>query len=168
MESGSFITGTIIIVVLLIPFILLYQNTKKRKNKIRRALLDFAVQKKCTIMHCDIWNDTAIGVDEESKNIFFYKKIKDSETSIHVKLQEIQKCRVINNSRVIKNDSGNYTIIDKLALGLTPTDKAVSEIQLEFFNAQSEFSALSDELELCNSWNEVINDCIVEINTMKK
>lgn len=164
MESGSFITGTIIIVVLLIPFILLYRNTKKRKNNIRRSLVDLAAQKKCTIMHNDIWNDTAIGIDEESKNIFFYKKIKETETSVHVKLQDIQKCRVINSSRVIKNDSGNYTIIDKLALGLTPTDKAAPEIQLEFFNAQSEFSALSDELELCNSWNEVINDCIREIN----
>ena len=159
MDSGSLITGGIILLILIIPFIFLGSSVKKRKKKILSALEGLAQKNNCKITKYDVWNDTAIGLDETAKSVFFYKKIKMNEIFIPIMPDQFQKSRVANSSRVIKNEAGNYTVIDRLELVLTPREKGVPETILEFFNAGSDFSSLSEELELSSTWNETINNC---------
>ena len=49
MDSGSLITGGIILLILIIPFIFLGSSVKKRKKKILSALEGLAQKNNCNI-----------------------------------------------------------------------------------------------------------------------
>jgi hypothetical protein len=90
--------------------------------------------------------------------VFFFGKTNEYETSKHINLVEIQKCRIINTPRTISNTNGNFKMVDKLEIAITCRDNSKAEIVLELYNAGHDGLTLAGELHLTEKWCKIVND----------
>ncbi|MCC6754323.1 MAG: hypothetical protein IT266_10120 [Saprospiraceae bacterium] len=161
MDLGTTITGIIILLICIIPFVIMYLNNQKREKKLLQELSTFAERNNCKISQHELWNNNSlIGIDETANMIFFIKKLKGNEIMQQINLTEIQKCRVINSGRTVSNKNGSHKVVDKLDLAFTFHDKNKEEIIVEFYNADYDSLTLSGELQLVEKWCKIINDRI--------
>jgi len=79
----------------------------------------------------------------------------------------IQKCRVINSSRVVTNNETNHTVIDKLELALTSPDAKIADTMLEFYNTNRDNLFLNGEQQLTEKWAAIVNENIAGIPQRK-
>ena len=108
----------------------------------------------------DIWGNAAVGIDKTANIVFFTKKIKETEVAQQISLAEIQKCRVINITKIDSSQNDNFKMIHKLQLSFANRDKAKTETILEFYNADEDGLNLTEEVQLVEKWCRIINDRI--------
>lgn len=159
MDSGTLIIGTIIIAICILPFILIGNSIKKRKKQLLQSLSGLARQKNSKITHYELGADLAIGMDESTDFLFFFRRVKDKEIEQHIDMKTIQNCKVLNTSRTIRNSKESYQLTDKLELCISPKVKNRPEIILEFYNSDENLQ-LDGELQLIEKWAKVVNDKI--------
>lgn len=168
MDLGTTIVGIVIILICIIPFALMSINNKKKEKKLLQGLSALAERNSCKISRYELWNNSTIGIDDTSVTIFYTRKSKDNETSQQINLAEIQKCRVINSNRTVSNKEGNFKVVEKLELAFSFQDKTISEVVLEFYNADHDSLTLMGELQLVEKWCKIFNDKISEMTKQKK
>lgn len=156
---GSAIFGAIIIILCIFPFILLSRNRRKKKKKYLMALSEMASEKGGKIDHYEIVGNLSIGIDKTNKFLYFRNSIEDPATHKIIDLNTIQRSRVINKSRIMRNEDGRQKIIDRLQLGFIPLSKNQPEIKLEFYNSDISIR-LYGELESIEKWSELVNDLV--------
>lgn len=160
MDSSTIIIGLIMVAVCSLPFILSGRNRTKSEGEIKNSIFELAQKNNTSILQNDFWFKTAIGINTNSNELFFYRKIKDVETSEIIKLNEYQKCRVIK-----LNDNSNH--IELLQIVLVPNSSNKAETVLEIYNA--EFSPqLNNEVKIIEKWSKLINDSINTSTKIKK
>ncbi len=159
MDSGTLIIGAIVIAICILPFILIGNSIKKRKNKLLHSLSGLAAQKESKITQYDLGSDLVIGLDENTDFLFFFKRLKEKEISEQVYLKDMQNCRFINTSRTVRNKNESYQVTDKLELCISPKAKNRPDIILEFYNSDENLQ-LGGELQLAEKWAKIVNDKI--------
>lgn len=164
MDLGSALMGAIAIIICVLLYILLNRNKKKREKLFLQPLLKMAAQNNCQIHKHEIFGNFAIGMDETKNFVFFHKLANDEVIEQSVDLGEIQSCKVINTSRMLKSrDGGSQKVIDRLQLSFIPLTKTKPGIKMEFFNSEVSIR-LNGELQLIEKWSKLIND---HLNHMK-
>lgn len=166
MDFGT-IFGLIFVVICILAVVLVNSNKKKKKNQFIQTLFDFAEKSNCRISEHDLWNNTLIGIDKDSHKLFFIRKIADNAVSNEIDLSGIQKCRVINSSRIVTNGDNNQNVIDKLELAMTSRDVKIADTILEFYNTNRDNLFLNGELPLTEKWAEIVNSNIAGITQRK-
>ena len=157
MDLGVTLTGVIIVLLCIIPFVIMSQNSKRKKQKKLQNLFDFAAKNQGNITQYDLWHKSSIGLDETNNTIFFVRTLQDKAITQVVKLEDIQKCQLINTSRALNDQDGHLKVIDKLELAFTPRDKQQAVIVLEFFKVDSDSLTLTGELQLAEKWTNLAN-----------
>ena len=160
MDIRTAITGIIIILICIIPFVIMRIKRRKREKQLLKEFFTAAERNNCKISQHESWNNSLIGIDETANVIFFTKKLKENDISLQINIDEIQKCRVINSNRTVSNANGNFKVVDKLELAFSFHDKIKGEIIIEFYNADYDSLIFSDELQLVEKWCKIINDAI--------
>ena len=79
----------------------------------------------------------------------------------------IQKCKVINSSRIVANGDSTHNVIDKLELALTSPEARTADTNLEFYNTNRDNLFLNGELQLTEKWAEIVNNNIAGIKPKK-
>jgi hypothetical protein len=156
MDMGSIITGVVIIAICIIPFVLLGGGGKKRKKQLLQALSNIAEKQNSKITQHDICGEFAIGLDETTNILFFYKKVKEKETAQYVLLSNIQSCKAVTTNRTSKDKGVSHSAVAKFELVLTPVDKNNTDIRLELYNAEDSMQ-LSGELKMMQKWEQTVN-----------
>ena len=157
MDLGVTLTGVIIVLLCIIPFVVMYQFSKNRKQKKLQNLFDFAAKNEGNITQYDFWHKSSIGLDETNNTIFFIRTLRDKEITQAVKLEDMQKCQLINTSRTLNDQDSQIKLIDKLELAFTPRDKQQDMIVLEFFKVDPDSLTLTGELQLAEKWTNLAN-----------
>ncbi|MFN8348746.1 MAG: hypothetical protein U0X91_27345 [Spirosomataceae bacterium] len=158
MDLGATVVGIAIIVLCCIPFILISRNSRRRKQALLQGLNDFAKKNNGQISRSDIWNKSAIGIDDTSHRIFFTKETKEGEVRQMIPLAEVQKCRVATSGRITGQTAVNHKVIEKLELVFTHSERKTTETVLEFYSIDSDSLTLTGELQLAEKWCKMIND----------
>ncbi len=156
MELGSVLSGAFIMVVCALPFIMMSNNRKKKEKQLLQSLTDLAIQNNCRIDQHELLGNFVIGIDESKNFVFFYRQVKDKETTQAIDLDKIERCKVINTSRKVKHDGKSQEVLDKLELSFLPAAKDNPEIKLEFFNTDVN-SQLYGELQSIERWSKFVN-----------
>tara|TARA_R110000868_G_scaffold243515_1_gene499525 strand:- start:621 stop:1112 length:492 start_codon:yes stop_codon:yes gene_type:complete len=156
MDQGSTIIGLIILALCIIPFIIIRRNKIKRERLMLKSLTDLANLHNCKINEHELCGDYAIGIDKLKNYLFFYKKMKDKETTQFINLESINSCKILNSSRTIKNKQEKYHVIDRLSLSLKPNLEHKKEQILEFFNSDYN-SQTYGELQSIEKWLKLVN-----------
>lgn len=155
MDTGTIITSVLFLAVSIMPFVLVRRSVKRKEKRLQTLLKNLAEEQQCQITLYDIGNDFAIGLDEKTNMLFVYSKNKDTEQKTHVDLQKIRECKLLNTKRAISNTADHEMIIEKLELILTGDN--ANQTVIEFYNADH-FRQLSDELQLIEKWNKLMNN----------
>ena len=162
MDFGTII-GLVLLLIIVLAVVIVNSNKKNKKKQFVQTLFDLAEKSKCKISEHDLWNNTLIGIDKEAHKLFFIRKTADNAISNEIDLIGIQKCRVINSSRVVTNNETNHTVIDKLELALTSPDAKIADTILEFYNTNRDNLFLNGELQLTEKWVAIVNENIAGI-----
>jgi hypothetical protein len=152
MNSGTTLIGIIALAICIIPIFLLRIKNRRKEQVLKNALFAEAEKKAGVISQYDIWAETMIGIDQTAGMLFFLRKGKIQS----IRLSDVEQCRLLNTSRTEQNNRGNYTVIDLLALIFVLKNTPKSEIQFEFYNAESDSLILSEELQLVEKWHKLI------------
>jgi len=166
MNFGT-IFGLVILIIIILVVVIANNNKKNKKKQFVQTLSDLAEKSNCTISEYDLWNNTLIGIDNAAHKLFFIRKTAEISVNNVIDLQGVQKCRVINSSRVVTNNETNNTVIDKLELALTSPDIKIADTLLEFYNTNRDNLFLNGELPLAEKWAAIVNTNIADIRQRK-
>ncbi len=157
MDAGTVIMGVVAIATFVLPFLWLSNVRKKAEKKILTSLTDFAAGHNSNISRSEILGDMAIGLDEQSNRLFFYKKSGDAAVKQHVELAAIKNCEVIKTSRPFSDNDGMHKVIEKLDLSFSPAAGNQPAIVLEFYDANKTIQ-LTGELQLVERWAKWVDE----------
>ena len=145
-----------IVAVIGLPFIL-YSLYKKQKNK--EFLKDFmriAENEKLTVSHKEIWaNCYIIGIDNYAKKILYTNKRNGKQESTVIDLFQVEKCRIANINRTVKNLNGSSSPSDRLELVFTFKNSTPEKV-LEFYDS-TEFMPSEKEITCIDNWSTIVN-----------
>ncbi len=156
MDLGASFVGMIVILICIIPFILISINNRKKDEKLRLKLFDFAQRSNFVVTRYDLWHHSSIGIDDQNEVIFFTRTVKEQAFLQQINLSEIQKCRVIITRKTASSSGG----IEKLELAFTYQNKQKQDVFVEFYNAAYDSLTLSGELQMVEKWGKIVNDKI--------
>jgi len=163
MESGTTITGIILLLIFVLPIVFLNRKRKKDGKQFSSELFDFASKNNCKISEHELWNNTALGMDKEKHQLYFIKNAANNKIKYKIDLLEIQKCRVVNTIRNIKYKGETHKVIDRLELAFIFRDKNKPEVFLEFYNTDVDSATLSGELQLIEKWFKIVDEQLGQV-----
>jgi len=165
MDSGTLISGGTFIFFCIILFVVINRNKQKREKQFLLPLYALAEKDNCKISKFDIWNNSVIGIDEVRNFVFVIKKTIDNETSQRINLAEIQRCRLIEASRITGPKEGNLKACDRIDLAFISYNKNTPDYIVEFYNSNTDRLTLTGELQLAEKWCEIVN---IKISVLAK
>ncbi len=157
MDFGTFITGAIIIVICVVPFILLGRSGRKRKKQLLQTLRSLAEKRRGKLAQHDFWADSAIGLDEQANFLYFIRGGNGQDQIQEIDLANIRQCKAVNISRTADKKHGNFKVVEQLELCLTPSEKSASDITLEFYHYGADLQ-INWDVQLLEKWATLVND----------
>ncbi|MCG2459426.1 hypothetical protein K8352_01545 [Flavobacteriaceae bacterium F89] len=159
MDIGTTVIEATFVAMLVLPFVLMGGNTKKKNKRLGQGLKEIAHDHNCKVTHYQCCGDFAIGLDEISGCALFFKKIKDKEVSKFVDLSDIKGSKVINTSRTIRSANGEYRALERLELTFIPNPKKDPNFLWELFNVEDHMQQRG-EVPFASLWSGLINELL--------
>lgn len=167
MGTGTIIFVLVVLIGIVLPIVLLNSKKKNKEKQFIKTLFDLAEKNNCKISEHNLWNNTLIGIDKETRKLFFIRKTDNNLTTNEIDLSEIQKCRIVKSNRIVNNKDSENNVVDKLELSFAFRDTKKSETILEFYNTNRDNLTVYRELQLIEKWSELVNATIAVINQKK-
>jgi hypothetical protein len=162
-DSGAAIIVLGIVALIALPFIFNNLYKKKRDLKFLKEFKSLAEKEKIVISQKELWNNCyAIGIDNNSRKILYINKRKDKVEDILIDLSEVEKCRIANINKTVKNQAGKSSISDRLELVFTFRKSDIPEKVLEFYDSK-EFMPIDKDISIIENWLQVINSNLKNI-----
>lgn len=156
-DKGSALIVLGIAAIIILPLVLLSLFKKAKSRAILKELDKLASNDKAVISRNELWgNFYAMGIDNESKKLFYILKRKDHAEKSVIDLTEVDKCRIININKSIKKQDGKHYTSDRLELVFTFRNAGMAEKILEFYD-NSAFMPGADELSRIENWLKVVS-----------
>lgn len=157
MDLGTFIVGMVMLAACVVPFALMAQNRKKRRDQLLFSLKKIAEGKSSSVTNYEVCGDAIIGWDESNLQLFYYQKGSHKERRIAVDLTKMIACKAEHLLNQLDDGSSR---IQKLQLIFTDKiQKGVHE-KLELYNADEQ-TDLQGEVQLLANWESKINSLLV-------
>ncbi len=156
MDLSIIILVIALMAIVISPFLLHYMSQKKKEAGILNEFMNFTKRENATISQKELWRQNyVIGIDEQSKKLYYYKKYKDKEERVSIFLSEVDHCRIDAVSRNARTKGGSITGVEKLDLVFTFTKPDKNEKTLQFYDS-SEFLGLDNERVIIEKWFAII------------
>lgn len=165
MDVSTTLIGLSLLLFCVIIFIILGRNNQKKEKHLLQALKALAEKNNGQVTLFDIWNNSAIGIDDKTNIVFAIKSVNNAPISYQVPLAEIRNCMVLNTRSTKSSEDGNFRPIEKLQLAFTPLDKNKADVVFDFYNATNDYSLLNGELQLIEKWQKIANDKLTSLSS---
>jgi len=152
MDSGTIIFSAVLIILCVVPFILIHRTKVNSQKKLIKSLKILAKSHNSEISKYEICGNVIIGLDNNSENVFYYKKFKENEIGKHVSLQNVKSCKVEQTQR---SGDGVHKFTDKIVLHFEPKNKLLPVDSFEFYNAEESLQ-MNGELQDVERWTQVL------------
>lgn len=157
MSISIIIIGMLVIAMFILPFLLVGIGKNNGQKQLKRALYKVASDNNSTLSKVEFMSSSAIGIDENTNDLFFVQTYNGVETFKHLKLSKFKSCKINKYGREVKDREDNHTAIDRIDLELIPVEKGKSSTILEVFNAEGSV-LYSNELAIVEIWQQIINE----------
>ncbi len=158
MDVTTTIIGLSILVSCVLIFIVLGISIRKKEKNLLSALKAFAGQNNYVISQYDIWNHSAIAIDQINNVVFAVSLMNNKSTSFQVNLSEILLCRVLTARSTQSRDDSQFREIEKLDLAFSFRDKKKPDAIFTFYHYQDQLHPLSGELQLVEKWCRLVSE----------
>lgn len=153
----NYIYGLLAIAAMVAPVAYLIISKKSRETAFFKRFTDLAGEKNIHIDQSEVWSiNYAIGLDGGAGKLFYYKKLKEGETTLVIDLGDVDKCRVATKSRTMKTKGGSNSVIDHIDLALSISGPQKTEKMIEIFNGQESLSLRGEPL-IAEKWCGIVN-----------
>lgn len=157
MEKASTILGLSLVVLTALPFIIYSVYKKMDKIKFLKDFTDMAEKANLKLSKKELLHKYyAIGIDRDSKKLFYLNKQNGHQEGTLIDLSEVEKCRLVTVDKHIKSQNNNNDKTNRLELVLTFSNSRKSEKVIELYK-NPEFMPSTDDIALVESWLGVIN-----------
>ena len=95
MNTGVTITTITLTLLIILPLAYMQMQKKKSNNKILNALKELAQQQNSNITTHEVSGDFAIGIDQNSKRLFFYREKEHENVAQNIDLNTIKNCTIL-------------------------------------------------------------------------
>lgn len=164
MNTTTIITTGIIFLLFAIMYIISVYNKKKKENKILANIARLSGINIHNITQYDVWNNSVIGMDDSSAEIYFIRNSADDQSFQKVQLAEIQRCWLNEVSRSVFFNGSSVKVVEKVELKMDNKGKGKPDTVIEFYNQDSDRTDLSGELQLADKWSKLLNEKIASIS----
>ncbi len=151
MDLTTTIIGVAILALCILPLAMAHNKKKKKEQQLLQALTDLATSYSCKITQHDLWQNTAIGIDESANCVFFVKNGNAAES--------LQKAHLAGVRGTHVNGDADPASAEKLELVLIHAATNEPDTVLEFYDPEISMQ-LHDELLLVNKWQDIIQQAI--------
>ena len=159
MESGMLIMAVVLTALLMTPFFFFRDGKRHSRTKnLLNNLTDLAKAENCNVSKHEIWNDAAIGINNETHKLFYVQGQGADVTRTVVHLEDVKRSRVSVVSRTVERKSDSQKIIEKISLVLEHKSSVHPDVLLSFYDSDVDGLSLSGELQLAEKWNGIINE----------
>ena len=152
MDTSIIIMSIVIVGLIAIP-VLLLENTKKKGKKLLKSIQDLAKKNNNKITEFDKWNSYAIGIDSNSRKLYYASNLQKDEQSTVIDLALVQNCKISN----IRKTKSSKTEEERLVLEFSFIDKNKSNVTIEFYNSEVDGLTMQGEYQLAEKWMRIIN-----------
>ncbi|MCK0131968.1 hypothetical protein MWU59_10700 [Flavobacteriaceae bacterium F08102] len=156
MDIGTTAISASILVACALPFALMYKKKVRRQHRLTDGLQKLAAAKNSKISTKDVYGDFAIGMDEKTNHIFYFKQKIDEVISHSIDLSTMNRCEVKTTYSPFDPKHPQDQEIDRLDLVLYPKSKQMETIALGFYDVDETFQ-IANELAIAEKWAEFIN-----------
>jgi hypothetical protein len=167
MNTAIIIFVTAFVLIVIVPATIIRidikKKMKKKEKQFMQSLSRLAEENNCKISDYQMWHNTMIAADRETRRMFFLRKTAESEVIRQINLEEIERCRVAPTCRSVSRNDRTYIVTDRIELAFTPRTANNPETFLEFYNSKQDSPTLHGELQNAEMWatyaNSMINGC---------
>jgi hypothetical protein len=157
MDKSSTIIALGIVVLTALPFIIYNVYKKMKKMKFLKDFVNMSEKAKLKFSQKELWNNYyAIGIDSDSKKLFYFNKLDNREDGTLIDLSEVERCRLVTTDRHVKTQNGKNNQTNKLEVVFTYKNPGVPEKALEFYK-NHEFMPTTDDFSHVENWLGIIN-----------
>ncbi len=153
--NTSIIIGALILGLIILIFIWIHNKQAKKQNQKLEVLYQLALSEGYTITEKEILMNNIIGIDGESKMLFFINSEKNMKEILD--LSKFKKCNVQERSRTSDSNSGSQKVVEKIELSFIPFSSNSSNVILEIYNIDNGDFYLNGEFQFCEKWTLTIN-----------
>lgn len=157
MNLGTTIIGILCVAVCAMPFALLSISKMRKEKQLINALKGLAEKQGCQLSEFEICGNYIVGIDKHKNSLFFQYTSQEKTEQQAIDLSTIQECSIHNASKRTAKD----TKVQFLKLQLTPLDKALTIINLDFYNADFSYM-LRGELQSIEKWKNIVYHSLVK------
>lgn len=161
METGMIIIAAVLFAAVAVPTLLIIQNSKHTSKSLYRGITALLTQNNGVLAEHIEQSNFALGIDTNSKTIYFYKKTDEAETSQIIELSEIATCEIATKTRRIKKEKGHEEIVERIVL-LFNTKKSNETKEIELYNEAD--SLLIDEGKIAEIWKNKVQHILSNKN----
>lgn len=157
MDKSSTIIALGLVVLTALPFIIYNLYKKMKKMKFLKDFINMSEKAKLKFSQKELWNNCyAIGIDSDSKKLFYFNKQENREDGSLIDLSEVERCRLVTTDRHVKIQNSKNNQTNKLELAFTYKSSTVPEKALEFYK-NAEFMPTTDDFAHAENWLSIIN-----------
>lgn len=159
MDLQTAILAALTIAVSLSPFVIYSFVTKIKARNLLSRLQEAAHSVGSSIQDYEPCGNYIIGIDSKKKMLFFLRKVPDNFKPQVINLDKVLQCKKIHDARTVKDGSSQYTSVERLGLHFVFRDPAVLDVQLEFFNVETDIKP-SGELQSMDKWHDIVKGAL--------
>ena len=108
----------------------------------------------------EICGNFAIGIDENSRYVFFSKTLQDEMTAQSTTLNEISLCKLNSASRVLEEGE---KVIDRIELVMQQRIPGQTPVSLCLYNSEYDSLTLKGELQVAMKWDQTIGNILKQL-----
>ena len=165
METGMIAIAAVLGAAIIIPSLLLLQNSKEQSKKLFNGLKSAVAENNGTLTYHIEESNFALGIDKTHKTIYFFKKTEDVEISKVIDLIKLPICDVHRITKRVRKDKGFEELIERIDLVFT-SKNGNEEQKLELYNEED--NLFTDELNIAKDWKKMVDALLSEQPTVTR
>jgi hypothetical protein len=159
MDLTILLIGIGAVAAFIVPiFFLQSANRRKDRNK-QKNFIKLAQQNGIAISKIDLWNENAVGIDQNKKKLFVTNTLNEKTVNTTIDLSDYVSCKLVNDSRTVKTKHNKTTITERILLVLKPAISTNAEMSIVFFDKNENIN-LNNEFQLAESWEKLLNEIL--------
>lgn len=155
MEMKTIILGAITILVIVVPFVIVFIKNQKKDSKTKSILKKYAIVENSKLDESDTLGNIAIGIDYNQNKLFFVKHSKNNETEQIINLNEIKNVILVNEKRAVKIGKSSTLVVEKIEIVLTSNIPNKPDYILGLYDEHINF-VLGGEVQLADKWTAIL------------
>lgn len=159
METGNILIGVISIVAIVIPFVLMYRNSKKTERGLVKNLKAYAENNGLQLDKWESVGHILLGIDNTNQVAYFSEVEGLGYETRHIRLSEMSICKVNREVREVNYHGEKDNVTHSLEICFYPKDRK-KEMEVFKLYDEDKNKSLSGEIQLADLWVANYNEAI--------